>query len=157
MPGNTLERPDWRAFPAYMRRPVRAPICKTMRVLLCCAQMKRFVLIFLLVLVPLQHVFAAADAYCREEAGSTTTHFGHHEHASEFDADAGAKVDGDTKSKGEAGAECGVCHTACAFVLILPASLPALESPSGAHFAYQSDVSSLPPSLPERPNWTDLA
>jgi hypothetical protein len=42
--------------------------------------MKRFLLILLLTLLPLQFTFAAVLAYCADEVVETTAHLGHHEH-----------------------------------------------------------------------------
>jgi flagellar capping protein FliD len=42
--------------------------------------MRRFLLIFLVVMMPLQLSWAAVSSYCQHESGTASKHFGHHEH-----------------------------------------------------------------------------
>eukprot|EP01041_Mallomonas_annulata_P024886 gene24886-45794_t len=44
------------------------------------ATMRTFLLTLLLAILPLQFAWGAATGYCRHEAGTGATHFGHHEH-----------------------------------------------------------------------------
>ena len=48
--------------------------------------MRRFILIFLMMLLPLQSVWSAAAAACTHESETTTRHFGHHQAHHDNDA-----------------------------------------------------------------------
>lgn len=115
--------------------------------------MRRFVFLLLIVLLPLQSVWASAAAYCMHEANAAkVSHFGHHEHEHRAPAD--------PKSSGSLvqDQDCMICHViACPSVLpatpvvVAPSARP--HSPPAATFA----VASARVSEPERPNWLRLA
>ena len=69
--------------------------------------MRKFVALFVLLLLPLQLTFAAGAEYCEIEKGDTGHHFGHHVHLCKADADSPSKG-----SDGDSG--CGFCHLGCA-------------------------------------------
>jgi hypothetical protein len=117
--------------------------------------MRRFVLVFLLFLMPLQLSWAAAAAYCDHEEGSTRTHFGHHQHHHQSSHRASAADPAkDSKAKVPFGddADCAFCHMAVAQtmisapidLLILPAAVP--------QFSYRLDFRSHIPPTPEIPD-----
>lgn len=62
------------------------------------AAMRRFVLVVLLLILPIQWSWAAVASVCRHETGSAAQHLGHHQHqhkAAGGSADtSGAKTDG---------------------------------------------------------------
>jgi hypothetical protein len=57
--------------------------------------MRRYLIIFLLLLLPFQFSWAAVASYCQHETESSTQHIGHHE------ADAGSKQDQTPEKKTE--------------------------------------------------------
>ena len=128
--------------------------------------MRRLFLIFLLVFMPFQAVWAAASPYCSHEASPQASHFGHHAHehgASGHSEAQPSPVDGQTElhgalaAAGTADMDCHACHTAGGAIapsvgapaLLLAASTP----PQRAVRAWVHP----PLSRPERPNWPALA
>ena len=71
-------------------------------------RMRRFIVLLLLMLVPLQAAFGAAAGYCEDERTEVATHFGHHEH--EGGVAAVEPPDDSTSAK----ADCQICHLASA-------------------------------------------
>lgn len=110
--------------------------------------MRRWLTIFLLLLLPMQLSWAVGTAYCKHETGAAAQHFGHHEH--QHKAYAG---DSAQKSKVAIDADCGTCHAGCATVILDSTSLPSVLVSADIHLGHQFHSSSPPPSLPERPNW----
>ncbi|MDW5441515.1 hypothetical protein [Polaromonas sp. SM01] len=118
--------------------------------------MRRWLIVLLFVFVPLQLSWAAVSAYCQHETGSAAQHVGHHQHQHQADPDQGDS----SKPTSTVGmdADCGACHAGGSTAIFGSAPLPALGVPSGARIAHQIRTSPPPPpSLPERPNWADLA
>lgn len=73
--------------------------------------MRRALLIFMIAMLPLQWVWAAAATTCQHEACASAQHFGHHAHKH----DAGkAAAGGDLGLPGGDHADCGVCHLSAA-------------------------------------------
>ena len=114
--------------------------------------MNRWLTIFLLVLLPLQLSWAAGAVYCQHETASTASHFGHHVHQHKAGADSS-----NPSANGAIDTDCGTCHAGCASAIFEPVSLPTVTMSSDMHSGYPFRFSSHPPSLPERPNWADLA
>lgn len=110
---------------------------------------KRLVLVFLMVLLPLQSVWAVASAYCQHEQGAAAQHFGHHEHQHQA-------ADKDSLAGGSAAsfhADCAFCHLGCVGVAT---SSPDLLPPVPASAAASPDdafLLSIFPEGPERPKW----
>ena len=79
------------------------------RRLLDFAPMRRALVIVMMLLLPLQSVWAAAASVCGHETGRAS-HFGHHEHAHQDVGD--VQRDGDASGAQPVGghADCGVCH-----------------------------------------------
>ncbi len=119
--------------------------------------MRRFLLIFLVVMMPLQLSWAAVSSYCQHESGAAAKHFGHHEHQHQQ----GTKVVGsdptNAKAFGAVDTDCHFCHAASPVILSneeLASSIVA--EPLFA--SWTADASRSNPSpRPERPNWVDLA
>jgi len=85
--------------------------------------MKRYLLIFLLFLLPLQFTWAAAASYCAHEETSSAPHFGHHVHKHD-------KAEDSDKGKTQtikADTDCDYCHHVPASAIV-PAT-PALAQP----------------------------
>jgi hypothetical protein len=130
--------------------------------------MRRLLLVFLLVLMPLQTVWSAAAAYCAHEQAPAAAHFGHHVHkhagahqggdahadvghASADDAQGGAA--GSIFNLGSADLDCHSCHGSGTVLFahtVAPAALALCAHPLPLVAAQ------LPAPLsprPERPNW----
>ncbi|AGU50756.1 putative cobalt-zinc-cadmium resistance protein CzcI [Variovorax paradoxus B4] len=75
--------------------------------------MRRWLLIFLLLLLPLQSSWAASAAYCQHERDVQPQHWGHHEHEPDRSA-GGSRTDDAQKSPGTQPnavlGDCAVCH-----------------------------------------------
>lgn len=118
--------------------------------------MRRLIAIFLLLLLPLQAVWAAVEPYClHESAQGQSHHFGHHEHEHHADAD-DAHPDGGAKDTGEASAMLDHDHHCCSGVSLLsggvplPGPLPQADGVASPLASYVSfDATRI-----ERPNWT---
>lgn len=117
--------------------------------------MRRWLTIFLLVFLPLQLSWAAGSVYCQHETGSAAQHFGHHEHQHTVDAE--RADNSSSKANGSIDADCGTCHAGCSTAIFEPLSVLTVGVTSDMHTGHQFRTSSPPPSLPERPNWADLA
>ena len=108
--------------------------------------MRRWLTIFLLVFMPLQLSWAAQ-------------HFGHHahQHKADVDVDVERADNSSPKANGGIDADCGTCHAGCSTAIFESVSMLTLGVASDLHTGRQFRISSHPPSLPERPNWADLA
>lgn len=120
--------------------------------------MKKFFLLLLLFVLPLQMSWAAASAYCLHEEGKAAQHLGHHSHqhkasaGDEPQADAGK----DLNAKAKAHSDCNVCHGIGHAWLPPGASMPVFDSASLAidtsSFLYVSHI----PDGPKRPDWSPV-
>ncbi len=126
----------------------------------CAAASSRFVVapmirrhffVLLLLILPLQAVWAAASAYCLHEQGVATQHFGHHDHR--HHAGSADGKDGAGKATVQPHPDCGICHLNCPTATSASSlPLPAVLSP----FLAADPFCALPsvfPEGPERPNW----
>lgn len=133
--------------------------------------MRRWLLVFLVLLLPLQFSWAAVASYCQHESAAATSptqqqHVGHHEHQHHGDAtpvqaqpDKGAKAaptDTDT-GPDTLDLDCGTCHAGCCAPIAPTLTLVLATLPAETHGEPVFHLSSQPSSLPERPNWADLA
>lgn len=118
--------------------------------------MRRLIAIFLLVLLPLQAVWAAVEPYClHENTESQSHHWGHHEHQHPEDVDA-ADHDGGTQDPSKASVMLDHDHHCCSGVSLLSAALPLpgpLPQVEGVASTLPSDTS-FDATRIERPNWT---
>ncbi|WP_072783451.1 DUF2946 family protein [Duganella sacchari] len=113
--------------------------------------MKKILLILLLTILPIQYSWSMAAVYCQHES-SKVTHFGHHGHQHQSQAD-----DGADKSKLSKHGDCEVCHHAVQASLsgadaVLAAAPAVVYTPSGVP-RYHSYIADGPP----RPNWSLVA
>lgn len=117
--------------------------------------MRRWLTIFLLLLLPMQLSWAVGTAYCKHETGAAAQHFGHHEHQHTADDERASSPTLNANGAGDA--DCGTCHAGCTTAIVDSMSLPAILMSSDMHSSRHFRISSHTPSLPERPNWADLA
>jgi hypothetical protein len=123
--------------------------------------MRRWLAIFLMLLLPLQFSWAAVANYCGHETDAVADYVGHHGHATHDHgskvADAGdiAKTDG--SSTPASGVDCGHCHGYCVCLIDLPSSVQPL--PLGVAPSHLGDAPAAEhiPAQPERPQWGSLA
>ena len=110
--------------------------------------MRRLIAILLLMMLPLQAIWAAAAPYCQHEGEASGQHIGHHQPEHE-DGDQGDDAAG-THS------DCHVCHGGTVLAHDLPVMqvMPASSEvvPSLAH-----GLPAPPIERPERPQWPVLA
>ncbi|MBK9623505.1 MAG: hypothetical protein IPO38_02795 [Rhodocyclaceae bacterium] len=116
--------------------------------------MKRLALIFLILLLPLQSVWAAASSYCQHEQGVATQHFGHHTHQHQVTTDSN---DGTGKSPLNVHADCSSCHLSCPAVTESVRSIAVTASGSLVVADHLDALSSVFPDHPERPKWVPAA
>jgi len=116
--------------------------------------MKRLALIFLILLLPLQSVWAAASAYCQHEQDSTAQHFGHHTHQHKASTDSN---DGTGKSPLNVHADCSSCHLSCPAATESARSITIPASGSLVLADHPRALSSVFPDHPERPKWVPAA
>lgn len=122
------------------------------------AAMKKFVLLLLLFVLPLQMSWAAASAYCLHEEGKAAQHLGHHSHQHKASADDEPQPDAgkDLKTKTKAHSDCNVCHGVGHAWLPPAASMPVFDTASLAidtsSFLYVSHI----PDGPKRPDWSPV-
>ncbi len=117
--------------------------------------MKKFLAIFLLVLLPLQYSWAALSSYCEHETSVTAKHPGHHTHDH-------ASVDhqeSSKKSSKSAGMDhdCATCHLGCTAALVSNLGKITVEASYDNPLHLQVIPSPLSRERPERPQWSVLA
>ncbi len=75
--------------------------------------MRRALLIFMIAMLPIQWVWAAAATTCQHDNCASTAHFGHHAHNHDAGKTAGASS-GEPGLPGSDHADCGVCQLSAA-------------------------------------------
>lgn len=114
--------------------------------------MRRFVLICVMLLLPVQWTWAAAAAYCAHESSpAAARHFGHHEHVHKSSSTESSKQ-GQSAKTGALDLDCEYCHLSAA--QWLPALHDIVPPTLGASFELQDPtlVGSHIGSGPERPD-----
>lgn len=114
--------------------------------------MRRWLICFLLVLLPFQFAWSAAAAYCGHEIDPSAKHFGHHAHVHK------AATGSPETAKHAAGvtapdADCPVCHWGAP---ALPAEVTIVDASSASTYfppLKSSEPLSTIAEAPERPNW----
>lgn len=117
--------------------------------------MKRCLIIFALVLLPLQFSWAAVSGYCQHETGVTAKHFGHHSHNHQsFDPQESSNEPVKLSSLDQ---DCAVCHFGCAVALLGNLTTSAVVSADTLYFLFfDRDLPTLS-ERPDRPQWSSLA
>jgi hypothetical protein len=117
--------------------------------------MRRFILIFLMVLLPVQWSWAAAASVCAHE--KDTSHFGHHEHEHAAAPQVSAEPDeGDIKAP-SVHLDCQVCHGIGAACVTASTEVGAAWSPTGPPASYGRHVPEPPVESLLRPPLTLVA
>ena len=89
--------------------------------------MRRWLSIFLLLLLPLQFTWAAAATYCQHEREVDTQHFGHHQHEHAADADDNGDPSKIGKLAGFSDVDCSSCHLGSAKPVTSLLSVPPVK------------------------------
>lgn len=121
--------------------------------------MRRWLIIFMLTLLPLQLSWAEAASYCAHETGVAAQHFGHHEHrhSAGDTAAANAADNGVPGTQAAADLDCGACHAGCAIAIVGSVITTPHSAPPTFVAPAALRLSAPPLSLPDRPNWARLA
>lgn len=120
--------------------------------------MRRWFLIVLVVLLPLQSVWAGAAAYCQHEAqASGASHFGHHEHRHARDVPGIADDDGRSAEAGAVDVDCNVCHAASTVPFPAWHSAPAVQWQALAQPRRFLVLATRALAPPDKPNWAAAA
>lgn len=122
--------------------------------------MRRWLLIFLLLVLPFQFSWAASAAYCQHERDAQPAHWGHHEHEPDRRADSSRTDDDAQKSPGTQPnavlGDCAACHLGQAQQLppvadrvhaLLPIA-QALRAVPAEHFISHISEVPVPPAWP---------
>lgn len=119
--------------------------------------MHRFVLVFLLLLLPVQWTWAAAASICRHESGAASQHFGHHDHRHEVGVNGASLVEKLSDTGAQLSdvdhADCANCHGAAPALTTLHHA-PALHQPvpQGATPYLRAVTSGIPERLIRPPH-----
>ncbi|MEJ8822203.1 hypothetical protein WKW80_09140 [Variovorax humicola] len=115
--------------------------------------MRRWLALFMLVLLPLLSGWSAAAAYCGDEPVGRPAHLGHHVDAHDH-GNADAKPD--NLKDGPADAHCDHCHSPGA--LLLPDGTNGQRADQAQPAPMPNVALRVPPkSPPDRPKWARLA
>lgn len=133
---------------------VRATFVRAARLpLLHSSPMRRLLVLFFVMLLPLQFSWGAAASYCGHEQAPTTSHFGHHTHVHQ----GGHQNSGSAEfAAGANDLDCDYCHLGCAQPVASATSytfLPLQTTESPREIA--GNLSGFPSSI-ERPKWFSL-
>lgn len=128
--------------------------------------MRRLLLTFLLMFLPLQSIWAAASPYCSHEIAPDAAHFGHHEHkhhAAAKPLENSSSVDnGQSFQPVLSGAmstdvDCNVCHGTSNAVFAQTDGHPLWVASAPPMLHTKPALTAPYPHRPERPNWLTLA
>ncbi|MCT6718505.1 hypothetical protein [Acidovorax sp. K2F] len=114
--------------------------------------MRRLLLVFLLVFMPLQSIWAAASPYCEHESAPQASHFGHHVHEHHGDEGADHSAPGASPST-LADMDCHACHGTgggLAHSASAQAIVVAVAHPPGHPHPLRGPNAPTGPSSPER-------
>lgn len=117
---------------------------------------RRFFFVLLVLILPLQAVWAAVSVYCLHEQGVATQHFGHHDHRHQAQAGSADGKDGTGKSAPQPHLDCGFCYLNCpaapsasSVATVTPGAFVAVDPPCAFLSVF--------PEGPERPKWAPAA
>lgn len=112
---------------------------------------RKWLAIFLLVVIPMQFALAATAGYCQHETGEATKHLGHHGH--KHQAQPGDLSQSDkTKSSGF-DLDCGNCHAGCSLAVATAVGNTVLPGVGVIEPSSDPVLVSHPPKVPDRPQW----
>ena len=146
--------------PAPLRIPYNPP------------RMRRWLLILLLVLLPIQSVWAEAAAYCQHEgqhegqyenprqnqrADGGTSHWGHHEHAHQHSDAAQAPADDPSSPLASVDVDCNVCHAGGAVPFPAWQRAPSVSWVSAVQPHRTPALATRALAPPDKPNWAAAA
>ena len=116
--------------------------------------MRRWLSIFLLVMLPFQFSWAAAASYCQHETGKLSSHFGHHEHKHEA-----AKVKASDNERGDKASsfgalddDCAMCHLGCMLPIAASQVVDFARSIQGHDLTPVPEFESHISGVPQRPD-----
>lgn len=114
--------------------------------------MRRFVLVCLLLVLPLQWSWAAAARACLHESDPTVQHFGHHTHTHEVSSESAVAPEkaGDF-AKSVLDNDCTTCHAMGASLVLATTAVPAYWDGNDLHSPYERTMADRPPDLLLRP------
>ena len=115
--------------------------------------MRRWIVLLLLAIFPLQLSIAAAAAYCAQESTKpAANHFGHHEHHGVSQSDNAVGNDDGQLTVGS-DADCAFCQLSCSHFIPVDASSPSMPDASMGLEIFSLFVPSRDPEPRERPKW----
>jgi hypothetical protein len=113
--------------------------------------MRGWLIIFLLVMTPLQFSWAAIGVYCQHEKGIATQHLGHHGHQHQLLSN--DQLTAEQLKSGSFDADCGTCHIGCSLAIASTAETPCLATKRVNEARTQQMPVSPPFKVPDRPQW----
>jgi hypothetical protein len=117
--------------------------------------MRKWLVLFLMLMMPLQLTWAATSAYCQHENGLSVQHVGHHgqQHFAQSDERASA----DQTQLAALDLDCGTCHAGCA--ISVASALGHSVAPTSTAIApgTERQLKSPPLKVPDRPQWISLS
>lgn len=118
--------------------------------------MRRWLSIFILVMLPFQFSWAASASYCQHETGKLASHFGHHDHKHQQPAGESGEA---SKGKLAGALDVADCHFHFQCAVDLPAVLvmPIVVGSQPPTDWTAADGIAPVPSRPERPQWVGHA
>ena len=116
--------------------------------------MRRFLILFFALLLPLQFSWGAMARYCAHETGSRTTHIGHHVHAHHASAASGEVA---AAQPGSDDPDCSYCHLGSVQPLAHSMPMPVVLKARAHGFPEPLPQSGHHPGGIERPNWPAVA
>jgi hypothetical protein len=117
--------------------------------------MKRYLAIFLLVLLPLQFSWAAMASHCQHETGVMAQHTGHHTHDHATADHQGSSENATTLTGLDH--DCATCHLGCAAALVSDLKTITVAVSNDHPLLLQAMASQPSTERPERPKWPVLA
>ena len=122
------------------------------------ARVRRYLILFLVCLLPLQVSWAAVANYCGHEKQTGVSHFGHHQDEHEYSSPSPDGTDNDKQPADQYRFGHDHNHLSGFIALLLTETTISDHIPSSQLLPDDiSPLPSLPPSRLERPNWSALA
>lgn len=112
---------------------------------------RKWLAIFLLVVIPMQFALAATAGYCQHETGVAITHPGHHGHKHQAQPGDFSQLDKTTASGFDL--DCGNCHAGCSLALATAVGSSVLPGIAVIEPSADRVLASLPHKVPDRPQW----